>query len=363
MTISVFDHPWLSGLFGDPAMAEIFSAEKQMAHMLAFEAAWSRACGKFGLFDAAKAKEAAHAIETAKIDFTDIAAGMAQDGVPVPRLIKQLQATAPAEAVHKGATSQDVVDTALAMTLREASDLIADRLEVLDILIKQLGIRFGSNSLMGRTRMQAATQITVRDRVLTWHQPLAVHLNRLETLRPTIEKVQIGGASGDRKALGDKGSDVVSEVAKSLALAPTNKAWHAMREGVADYASLLSLVTGSLGKMGQDIVLMSLQGVEEITISGGGGSSAMPHKQNPVAAELLVTLARFNATQVSAMHHAMIHEQERSGAAWSLEWMILPQMAMATARALAVAIDLSQNITQIGADEGQLDRLIASQSK
>ena len=350
MTISAFDHPWLSGLFGDPVMAEVFSAQKQMAHMLAFEASWSRACGKFGLFDATKAADAAHAIETAKIDFADIAKGMSKDGVPVPRLIKQLKATAPAEALHKGATSQDVVDTALAMTLREASDLIAGRM--LDVVnqLKTLEVRFGGNPLMGRTRMQAATQITVRDRILTWHLPLAGHLERLETLRPKIEKVQIGGAAGDRKALGDKADDVVGEVAKSLNLAPTDKAWHAMREGVADYASFLSLVTGSLGKMGQDIVLMSQQGIEEITLSGGGGSSAMPHKQNPVAAELLVTLARFNATQVSAMHHAMVHEQERSGVAWSLEWMILPQMAMATARALAVALDLTQNVTHIGAD-------------
>lgn len=348
MTISAFDHPWLSGLFNDPAMAKVFSAQKQMAHMLAFEAAWSRACGKFGLFDATKAAEAARAIETAKIDFADIAAGMAQDGVPVPRLIKQLQAIAPNEALHKGATSQDVVDTALAMTLREASELIAGRLLELENQLKAIETRFGDNLLMGRTRMQAATQITVRDRVVTWHLPLAGHVKRLETLRPKIEKVQIGGAAGDRKALGDKADDVVGEVAKSLNLAPTGKAWHAMREGVADYASFLSLVTGSLGKMGQDIVLMSQQGIEEIALAGGGGSSAMPHKQNPVAAELLVTLARFNATQVSAMHHAMVHEQERSGAAWSLEWMILPQMAMATARALAVAATLAKNFKQIG---------------
>lgn len=348
MSISVFDHPWLSGLFGDAAMATIFSAEQQMAHMLAFEAAWSRACGKAGLFDAAKSETAACAIESATIDFNDIAAGMGQDGVPVPRLITQLNALAPAEALHKGATSQDVVDTALVMTLREASFLIAGRLMELETHLKALEMRFGDAPLMGRTRMQAATEITVRDRMLAWRLPLPAHLDRLEALRPRVEKVQIGGASGDRKALGDKAGEVVAEVAKALALAPTDKAWHTMRDGIADYASFLSLVTGSLGKIGQDIALMAQQGIEEIAMSGGGGSSAMPHKQNPVSAELLVTLARFNATQVSAMHHAMIHEQERSGAAWTLEWMVLPQMAMATGRALAVAIDLSQNITRMG---------------
>ncbi len=348
MSSSVFDHPWLSGLFGDPEMAAILSPERQMAHMLAFEAAWSRACGTAGIFDPALAEEAARAIESATIDFADIAKGMAQDGVPIPRLIAQLKATAPAAALHKGATSQDVVDTALVLCLREASFLIAGRLMALETYLKALEDRFGDAPLMGRTRMQAATEITVRDRVLTWRLPLADHLKTLDQSRENVEKAQIGGASGDRKALGDQAGLVVSEVAKTLGLAPTDKAWHSMRHGLTGYASFLSLITGSLGKIGQDIALMSQQGIEEISLSGGGGSSAMPHKQNPVAAEILVTLARFNATQASAMHHAMIHEQDRSGAAWSLEWMVLPQMMMATGRALAMAITLIKNIERIG---------------
>ncbi|AJE45560.1 3-carboxy-cis,cis-muconate cycloisomerase [Celeribacter indicus] len=348
MSVSVFDHPWLGGLFGDPEMAAILAPERQMAHMLAFEAAWSRACGKAGLFDPARAEEAATAIAAARIDLADIAAGMAEDGVPVPRLVKQLKAIAPAEAVHKGATSQDVVDTALVLTLREASGLIAERLTTLDTALVSLEARFGDAPLMGRTRMQAATEITVRDRLLAWRLPIADHLMTLEQKRADVEKVQIGGASGDRKALGHKAGTVVAAVAEALDLAPTDKAWHTMRHGIAGYASFLSLITGSLGKFGQDVVLMAQQGLEEIAMSGGGGSSAMPHKQNPVAAELLVTLARFNATQVSAMHHALVHEQERSGTAWTLEWMVLPQMLMTTGRALAVAIDMSQRITRIG---------------
>ena len=349
MTSAVFDHPWLSGLFNDPEMAALLSAERQMAQMLAFEAAWSRACGAAGLFDAENAAKAASAIESAKIDFADIAAGMAQDGVPVPRLVKQLKAIAPPEAVHKGATSQDVVDTALVLSLREASNLIDARLAGLDEALTELEARFGDAPLMGRTRMQAATEITVRDRLLAWRLPLSGHRERLAALRPQVERVQIGGASGDRKALGDKADAVVTAVAQELGLASTDKAWHAMREGIAGYASFLSLVTGTLGKIGGDVALMAQQGVEDIALSGGGGSSAMPHKQNPVAAELLVTLARYNATQVSAMHHAMLHEQERSGVAWTLEWMVLPQMLMTTARALAVAQDIAGKVTRLGA--------------
>jgi 3-carboxy-cis,cis-muconate cycloisomerase len=174
------------------------------------------------------------------------------------------------------------------------------------------------------------------------------HRVRLNNLRPNVECLQLGGAAGDRAALAPHADDISCIMAAELGLSNPPQAWHAMREGIVDYASFLSLICGSLGKFGQDICLMAQQGVDDVTLSGGGGSSAMPHKQNPVLAELLVTLARFNATQVSGMHHALVHEQERSGAAWALEWMILPQMAQATARSLAVAAEICGKITLIG---------------
>lgn len=108
-----------------------------------------------------------------------------------------------------------------------------------------------------------------------------------------------------------------------------------------------SLITGSLGKFGQDIALMA-QTATEIALSGGGSSSAMAHKQNPVAAETLVALARFNATQLSAVHQAIVHEQERSGTAWTLEWLVLPQMVMATAASLRLAEAMSTKIERLG---------------
>ncbi|MCA0995082.1 3-carboxy-cis,cis-muconate cycloisomerase [Alloyangia pacifica] len=356
MSASVFDHPWLGGLFADPEMAAIWSADRQMAHMLAFEAAWSRALGACGRADAALAEAAAAKIAAAKIDLSDIRAGMARDGVPVPRLVAQLKEIVGCDlavAVHKGATSQDVVDSALALTLKESSALLAERLATLEAALIELDARRGTTPLMGRTRMQAATEITVSDRLRPWHQPLAAHLDRLTELSPRVERVQIGGASGDRKALGTDAQAVVDHVAAALDLASADSAWHAMRGGVAEYAGLLSLITGTLGKIGQDICLMAQQGLDEIKLSGGGGSSAMPHKQNPVSAELLVTLARFNAVQLSGMHQAMIHEQERSGAAWALEWMILPQMAQATASALATATSLVSKIDRIGMPEAK----------
>ena len=155
------------------------------------------------------------------------------------------------------------------------------------------------------------------------------HLERLDALRRSLLVVQFGGAAGTLEKLGDKGPAVRAALADRLGLADAPQ-WHSQRDRIAELAGWLSLVTGSLGKFGQDVALMAQAG-DEIELAGGGGSSAMPHKQNPVDAEVLVTLARFNAAQLSGMHQALVHEQERSGAAWTLEWLILPQMVMATA--------------------------------
>ncbi len=348
MGLGPFDHPWLSGLLGDDAMSALWSAEQTVLHMRTFESAWSRALGKAGLCDADEAEAAAIAIENVALDIDDLRAGTARDGVPIPSLVAQLQGATTSPCVHRGATSQDVIDTSLVLVLRDTSKLIASRLAELIDQLNTLETRFGDAPLMGRTRMQAATTITVRNRLMTWRLPLESYQMRLQQLRTQVERVQIGGASGDRAVLGQHADSVVADVASALALAPTETCWHSMRESIVDYASFLSLVSGTLGKMGQDIALMSQQGIEDIKLTGGGASSAMAHKQNPVLAELLVTLARFNAVQVGGMHQAMVHEQERSGAAWSLEWMILPQMALSTGRALSAGIEICRSVERIG---------------
>jgi 3-carboxy-cis,cis-muconate cycloisomerase len=126
---------------------------------------------------------------------------------------------------------------------------------------------------------------------------------------------------------------------------------HAARDHIARLGGWLSEVTGALGKIGQDVALMAQNEIAEIALSGGGGSSAMAHKQNPVLAELLVSLARFNAVQVSGLHQALVHEQERSGAAWTLEWMVLPQMLNATGTALLHANALLGGVERMGSPD------------
>ena len=188
-------------------------------------------------------------------------------------------------------------------------------------------------------------------RLETWQAPISEHLSRLDLLRPRIERLQLGGAVGTGAEFGADYGEIIQYMARDLGLNPASHVWHADRTAIAEYGSCLSLITGSLGKMGQDLCLMAQQGIDEVTLADGGGSSAMPHKANPVLAELLVTLARFNATQVSGLHHALVHEQERSGAAWMLEWMVLPPISVATCRSIAVASELCLQITRLGENE------------
>lgn len=349
--ISVFEHPWLSGLFGDEEVATLWSADAQIGHYRAFEAALALALAATGRVASGQGRIAADIIETASIDLVSLTHGTAGDGLPIPDFVAQLRSAAgdAQHAIHTGATSQDVLDTALALTLRDVSAVLQTRLAALQAELVDLQAAHGNAPLMGRTRMQAALPIKVADRLEAWRRPLASHMHALDDLKPMVERLQLGGAVGTRAAFGEDDEAIAEYVAGVLGL-HGGPAWHTDRTALAEYAGRLATISGTLGKMGQDIALMAQQGLDEVGIAGGGVSSAMPHKSNPVLAELLVTLARFNATQVAGIHHALVHEQERSGAAWMLEWMILPQMTVTTARALAAASQLCRQIERIGSE-------------
>ncbi|MBX5155875.1 MULTISPECIES: 3-carboxy-cis,cis-muconate cycloisomerase [unclassified Rhizobium] len=346
MTASPFDHPFLSGLLGDDEIAPYFSAEADIRAMLAFEAALARAEATHGLIPAEAARRIAEICAGFSPDLPRLRAATARDGVVVPELIKQLRTDVGEEAaksLHLGATSQDVIDTSLMIRLKAVVFLFAGRLSAIVAELDGLDRQFGRNRLMGHTRMQAAIPISVSDRLTAWRAPLTTYRDRLtEQSFP----VQLGGAAGTLDKLGPHAATVRASLAQELGLTDTTQ-WQSGRLPIADIAGLFASISGSLGKIGQDIALLAQSG-QEIEISGGGTSSAMAHKQNPVAAEVLVSLARFNATALSGIHQSLVHEQERSGAAWTLEWLLLPQMAMATAASLRLAGELVGNIRRLG---------------
>jgi 3-carboxy-cis,cis-muconate cycloisomerase len=342
MTVSAFDNPILSALLGDEEAASYFSVEADIRAMLAFEGALAKAQASVGLIPSEAAAHIAEVCETFSPDIAALAKGAAQDGVVAPALVRLLRAQvgAPDAAhVHRAATSQDVIDTSLILRLKPILALFEARLRGLVDVLRGLETSQGATPLMGRTRMQRALPIHAADKLRGWREPLERHGVRLDELRPRLLIVQFGGAVGVRGDLDGKGEAVAAELARLLQLR-AGPCWQVERDGLAELAAWTSLVTGSLGKIGIDVALMAQNEIGEVKLAEGGGSSAMPHKSNPVRAEALVTLARFNAALLGAQHQTLVHENERSGAAWTLEWLVLPPMIVATGAALRHATAL-----------------------
>jgi 3-carboxy-cis,cis-muconate cycloisomerase len=332
----------LSSLAGDPEIEALLADAAQLEAMLAFERGLAEAEAIAGLIGDEAAAAVGAAIDGFEPDWVDLAAGMARDGVVVPALVGQLRARVAdphKEALHQGATSQDVVDTALVLQLAKVIAVIEARLVGLQRQLAALGEAEGGRTLMAHTRMQAALPFTMGEKVRTWSEPLGRHLQALAVARRTLLVLQLGGPIGDRSSFAGKGDEIARHLARrlDLGLAP---AWHATRDPLVAFGSLLSLISGAMGKIGADVALMAQSEVGAVKLTGGGTSSAMAHKSNPVNAEVLVSLARFNAGLAGVLHQALVHENERSGAAWTLEWLTLPQMAVTTGASLRLGAAL-----------------------
>lgn len=346
-------HPYLSGLLGDDAVAARLSAEADLAAMLEFERNLAEVQEAASIIPLGVSARIGAAIEEFVPDLQSLNEDTARDGVVVPGLLRQLRATLDEEAgaaLHFAATSQDAIDTSFAIRALLVLDDMEARLRIAIDSLDELNKRDGAKTVMAHTRMQAALPVTVSRKIASWCDPLLRHLERLPAIRDAIGVVHLGGPVGTSEKLGDKRDAVISGLSRQLGLRGGGSVLHTERDGQAELANWLSLVTGSLGKAGADIALFAQQEMDEIELSKGGGSSAMPHKVNPVAAETLVTIARFNAAMLSAMHLSLVHENERSGSAWTLEWMVLPQMMIATGAALRTAGSLFQSITFVGVE-------------
>jgi 3-carboxy-cis,cis-muconate cycloisomerase len=348
MTLSPFSSPLYGPLLSDPDLAALFDDRAALRLLLEVEAALAEAEGRLKIIPADAAARIAAAARALDLDPAALAAQTAVDGLPIPALVKALRGavgSADGTHVHYGATSQDIIDTALVLALRDGLAILEQRLVRLARTLGKLAAKHRRTVMPARTRTQPAVPTTFGAKVAGWIAPLLRHLDRLAEMRPRLLVVSFAGAAGTRSALAGKGGRVEAEIARRLRLGVPSAPWHAARDGLAEFGSFLSLVTGSLGKIGQDVVLHGQAEVGELRVGGRGGSSTMPHKANPVAAELLVTLARYNAGRVGSLHDALIHAHERDGAAWTLEWLVLPEMAVAAGAATRIAGDLVAGLT------------------
>ncbi len=285
-----------------------------------------------------------------KIEVAALTKGTLRSGFPIIALVQELRkqvSAAAAPFVHWGATTQDIMDTGCVLQLRTVVAVIKKRIDEIAQHLSILAETHRDTVLAGRTHGQQALPITFGLKVAAWLAPLLRHAERLKEISPRLFVLQFGGAAGTLAALGDKGLTVTEELAKELNLAVPVMPWHAQRDNVVEFAGWLSLVTGSLAKMAQDIILLAQTEVGEVGESGEagrGGSSTMPQKSNPITSELIVAAARTNAALLSALHQAQIQEHERATHGWQVEWLTLPQMVLLTGGALKHGLFLAKNL-------------------
>lgn len=329
----------LSALAGDAEIENLLSDQAQLRAMLAVERAMAESSAEAGWISTQALMAIGAAIDGFEPDWAELEAGMAQDGVVVPALIKQLRSRMSEEhraALHKGATSQDVIDTALMLQLTRIFDVFERRLSSLIEQLARLKRDWAGQPLMAHTRMQVAMPTSWEAKLMSWAEPMRRQFRALQGMRQALLVVQLGGPVGDRNSFGGFGDAIAAGMAQRLGLGLTEP-WQATRDPIVALGNLLALISGMLGKVGVDVTLLAQNEIGALRLEGGGGSSAMAHKSNPVNAEVLVALARFAAGLAGTLGQALVHENERSGAAWTLEWLTLAPMLLTTGASLRLA--------------------------
>ncbi len=328
--------------------------------MIACERALAKVQGDLGIIPGDQAQAIFRDLDGIVIDPGELAAGTAADGVPVPALVRALRECLPAEAaqwLHWGATSQDIIDTGQILGLRECLNVLVSRLGALIDALQQRSEKYSGTLMAGRTRAQVSTPITFGLRIAQWARPLIGLENEIEALKSDLLRVQFGGSSGANTAIAPHGPEVAAALARDLGL-QTASPWHTDRSAIARLARWLVDMSSALAKIAGDLVLLSRSEIAEVTLSGGGASSTMPQKSNPVGPESLLSLHHIAVAAGNGLQMAGGHAEERDGARWAVEWVLLPQLLLASGAALRRALDTVSGMT---ADADRMHRNLAGQ--
>lgn len=348
MPASPLDSALYAQLLGDREVAALFTDTAEIRAMLIVEGALAKAQGEIGLIPQVSAEAIHRASMEVQIDPAGLAEATGANAVPVPALVaafrSEMQAPAHAQYIHWGATSQDIMDTALALRLRQVLAILDGRLASVIAALGQMAEAHAAVPMSARTYGQVATVTSFGAVAAAWGWPALRAHDRLGALRDDVQNVSLSGAGGTLSMMGDDGPALRGALATALGLSDPGVSWHSARDGVAGLAAWLCVVTGALGKMGEDLHLLAQSGTQEITLAGAGASSTMPQKSNPVQPAVLGAIARQCVGLNAVMQGAVVHRQQRDGAAWMTEWMTLPQMCILAGRALAVAEELAQTV-------------------
>jgi 3-carboxy-cis,cis-muconate cycloisomerase len=337
MAISALDSAIFADMFGTAPMREVFGDDSVLARCVEVEAALARGQARIGIIPAEAAEAITHAANSLlsgreALDLARLKTETEVVGYPILPLVRQLAELAgPAgRYLHWGATTQDIMDTAAVLQIRDGLALLEADLTAVRSHLAGLARRYRDTPMAGRTHLQHALPVTFGYKSAVWLYALDRHAERFRELRPRVLLAQFGGAAGTLASLGN-GEQVLktrAELARELGLGDPPITWHVVRDGIAETVQVLALLGGGLGKIAYDVMLMSATEFGEAAepfAQGRGSSSTMPQKRNPISCELILAAAKVLRQHAGLVLDAVVTDFERATGPWHVEWVALPE--------------------------------------
>jgi 3-carboxy-cis,cis-muconate cycloisomerase len=335
-----------SGVFSHGPVAGLVDGNAWTQAMLDFEGGLARACAAAGVIPAESAPAITAACRVEEFDVAAIGREAAAGGNPAIPLVAALRARVPDEFtryVHRGATSQDVIDTAMMLVARRALTVILSDAARVATSAAALVEPHRRTVMPGRTLLQQAVPVTFGLKAAGWLTAVERARAALERAASTEPALQFGGAAGTLASLGDHGIAVSETLADELGLPLPLLPWHTDRTRLVALAGPLAALVGALGKIARDVELLAQNEVAEV-VSGTGGSSAMPHKRNPVQAVAVVACAMRVPGPLATLNAAMLQEHERAAGAWHAEWEPFTELLRLAGSAVAWSAEMLEGL-------------------
>lgn len=343
----------LTALYADEAMARVFSEDATVDSWLRAELALCRAQASVGIVGAEDVRALEKAIAEHDLDREALWAEARNVGYPVLPLVRQLVGHATTDAtgspprIHWGATTQDVMDTGLAIQLAAAGERLATLLRAYGDALAGLVQRHRGAVMAARTHAQQAVPTTFAAKMATYLAQVSRDLDRVRAATKAASTVSLYGAGGTSAALGDQAGAVRAAMAADLGLAVDDVPWHVARDRLVDFGAACAAAAGTAGRFGREIADLSRTEIAEVREADGhhrGASSTMPQKRNPISAEAMLGFSVHTATLLPGLYRALEAGHERSTGEWQAEWMVLPDLVCSAAGAVATAAEAARDL-------------------
>lgn len=350
MTSSIVDSKIFAPLFHSEQMQQLFNDESRVKAFLEIEGALAQAQAKLEMIPTDAAQQIDKVARTMHIDMDRLAQDTGTVGYPILGLVRQLAEATGGDFggyVHWGATTQDIMDTASVLQIRNGLALINRDLDKVEKALIKLATDYRNTVMAGRTHLQHALPVTFGYKAAIWLDAVRRSKARLQQMLPRVLMVQLWGAAGTLASIGDKAEVLTEAMAKELDLFTPLAPWHATRDGLAEVGTVLSLMTGTLSKIAFDIMIMCMDEISETSepfVKDRGASSTMPQKRNPISCEVIRGCHRGVVKASGLLIDALESDFERATGPWHAEWIGLPQVFVLSHCALSQAVFLLQGL-------------------